>query len=40
MSLSDVTWRLSGLDIPEPVTARMARMIAQRISGAIDLPGG
>jgi hypothetical protein len=40
MKLSGVTWRLSGLDIPEPVTARMARAIAQRISGAIDLPGG
>ena len=40
MNLSGVTWRLSGLDIPEPVTARMARLIAQRISGAIDLPGG
>ena len=37
MNLSGVTWRLSGLDIPEPVTARMARIIAQRISGAIDL---
>ena len=40
MNLSGVTWRLSGLDIPEPVTARMARIIAKRISGAIDLPGG
>jgi Protein of unknown function (DUF2939) len=39
MNLSGATWRLSGLDIPEPVTARMARMIAQRIGGAIDLPG-
>ena len=38
MNLSGVTWRLSGLDIPEPVTARIARIIAQRISGAI--PGG
>jgi Protein of unknown function (DUF2939) len=40
MNLSGATWRLSGLDIPEPVTARVARLIAQRIGGAIDLHGG
>jgi hypothetical protein len=39
MNLSGVTWRLSGVDIPEPVTARLARLIAQRISGAVGLPG-
>jgi hypothetical protein len=35
-----MTWRLSGLDIADPVTARIAREIAQRISGTIDLHGG
>ncbi len=40
MNLSGVTWRMSGVDIPEPVTARLARLIAQRISGAVNLPGG
>jgi Protein of unknown function (DUF2939) len=39
LRLSGTTWRLSGLDIPEPVTARLARLIAQRISGAVDLHG-
>jgi Protein of unknown function (DUF2939) len=40
MNLSSMTWRLSGVDIPEPVAARLARVIAQRIGGAVDLPGG
>jgi hypothetical protein len=40
MRLSGTTWRLSGLDVPEPVTARVARLIAQRIGGAVNLPGG
>jgi hypothetical protein len=40
MSLSGMTWRLSGVDMPEPVTARVARLIAQRIGGRIDTPGG
>ena len=40
MHLSGTTWRLSGLDVPESVTARAARLIAQRIGGAVDLPGG
>jgi hypothetical protein len=31
---------LSGVDIPEPITARLTRLIAQRIGGAVDLPGG
>jgi Protein of unknown function (DUF2939) len=39
-NLEGTTWRLSGLDIPDPVTARIARQIAQRISGAIERPGG
>ena len=40
MTLSGVTWLLSGVDIPEPVTARLANLIAQRIGGAVTLPGG
>ena len=40
MNLSGLTWRLSGVDIPAPVTARVARLIAQRIGGAVKLPGG
>jgi hypothetical protein len=40
MRLSGLTWLLSGVDIPEPITARLARLIAQRIGGAVDLPGG
>ena len=40
MNLSGLTWLLSGVDIPEPVTARLANLIAQRIGGAVNLPGG
>jgi len=40
MNLSGVTWRLSGVDMPAPAAARVARLIAQRIGGKIDLPGG
>lgn len=40
MKLSGLTWRLSGLDVPEPVTARVARLIAERIGGAIAPDGG
>jgi hypothetical protein len=40
MNLSGTTWRLSGLDIPDQVTARVAREIAQRVSGVLDRPGG
>ena len=40
MHLSDLTWRLSAVNIPEPVTARLANLIAQRIGGAVTLPGG
>jgi Protein of unknown function (DUF2939) len=36
MTLSGLTWRLSGLDIPEPVMAKVASQIAQRINGTID----
>jgi hypothetical protein len=38
LTLSGLTWLLSGVDIPEPITARLARLIAQRIGGAVDLP--
>ena len=38
MSLSGLTWLLSGVDIPEPVKARLARLIARRIGGAVDVP--
>ena len=40
MKLSGLTWLLSGVDIPEPVTARLAQLIAQRIGGAVNLPEG
>jgi hypothetical protein len=39
MNLSGLTWRMSGVDIPEPITARLAHLIAQRIGGAVDLRG-
>jgi hypothetical protein len=38
MNLSGLTWRMSGVDIPEAITARLANLIAQRIGGAVDLP--
>src|SRR5580658_6205872 len=40
MNLSGLTWRMSGVDVPAPITARLARLIAQRIGGAVSLPGG
>ena len=40
MNLSGATWRLSGLDIPDQVTARVARQIADRVGGLMDRPGG
>ena len=40
LNLSGATWRLSGLDIPDEVTARVAREIGQRITGGVDLHGG
>lgn len=40
MTLTGLTWRLSGVDIPAPIIARLTRFIAQRIGGAVDLPGG
>jgi hypothetical protein len=40
LTLSGLTWRLSGVNVPEPILARLTRLIAQRIGGAVDLPGG
>jgi hypothetical protein len=40
MNLAGATWRLSGVDIPDAVTGRIAREIAQRIGGSIDPHGG
>ena len=40
MNLSGLTWRLSGVDVPAPITARLANLIGQRIGGAVSLPGG
>ena len=33
MHLSGITWRLSGLDVPEEVSARLARAIADKVGG-------
>jgi hypothetical protein len=30
---------MSGVDVPDPITARLARLIAQRIGGAVELRG-
>ncbi len=38
LTLSGLTWLLSGVDIPAPITARLTHLIEQRISGAVDLP--
>jgi hypothetical protein len=40
MNLSGATWRLTGLDIPDQVTARVARQIADRVGGLMERPGG
>jgi Protein of unknown function (DUF2939) len=40
MNLAGTTWRLSGLDIPDQVTARVARQIAERVGGLMERPGG
>ena len=39
LTLSGLTWLMSGVDVPEPVTARLAKLIAQRIGGAVNLRG-
>ena len=40
LHLSGMTWRLSGLDVPQEVSARLAREIAERIGGAAERGGG
>jgi Protein of unknown function (DUF2939) len=40
MRLSGTTWRLSGLDVPEEVSARLARAIAERVGGLTKRGGG
>jgi Protein of unknown function (DUF2939) len=40
LHLSGMTWRLSGLDVPQEVSARLAREIAERVSGAAERRGG
>ncbi len=40
MHLSGMTWRLSGLDVPPEVGARLAREIAERVGGAAERRGG
>jgi Protein of unknown function (DUF2939) len=39
MNLSGLTWRMSGVDVPDPITARLTRLIAQRIGGTVELRG-
>ena len=39
LHISGVTWRPSGLDVPEVVSARLAREIAERV-GSADRRGG
>jgi hypothetical protein len=38
MRLAGLTWLLAGVDIPEPVTTRLANLIAERIGGAVNIP--
>ncbi len=38
LTLSGLTWRMSGVDVPAPIIARLTHLIEQRIGGAIDLP--
>jgi hypothetical protein len=40
LHLSGTTWRLSGLDIPEEVSARLACGIARRAGGSTERRGG
>ena len=39
LHLSGTTWRLSGLDIPEEISARLAREIAERVRRVSRAPG-
>ena len=40
LSLSGLTWLLSGVDPPQADSGAAPRLVAQRIGGAVDLPGG
>ncbi|MGA8713070.1 MAG: DUF2939 domain-containing protein [Roseiarcus sp.] len=40
LHLSGITWSLSGLDVPQEVSARLAREIAERVGGAAERRGG
>jgi Protein of unknown function (DUF2939) len=40
LHLSETTWRLSGIDVSEKVSARLAREIAERVGGSIERRGG
>ena len=40
LDLSGSTWRLSGLDLPAEVSARLARDIAERVGGLTERRGG
>jgi Protein of unknown function (DUF2939) len=40
LHLSGATWRLSGIDVPEVVSARLAREIAERVGGSTERRGG
>ncbi len=40
LHLTGTTWRLSGLDIPEEISARLAREIAVKVGGSAERGGG
>jgi Protein of unknown function (DUF2939) len=40
LHLSGTTWRLSGIDVPEEVSARLARAIAERVESSLERRGG
>jgi hypothetical protein len=40
LHLSGATWRLSGIDVPEEVSARLARAIAERVESSLEHHGG
>jgi Protein of unknown function (DUF2939) len=40
LHLSGATWRLSGIDVPDEVSARLARAIAERVEGSLEHRGG
>jgi hypothetical protein len=40
LHLSGMSWRLSGIDVPKEVSARLARQIAERVGGSTERHGG